>query len=60
MTYGILVLASITLGLIVIPRYGLPGAAYTTLIARVIGGAVILAFLFADRHRSQRVAANHV
>jgi O-antigen/teichoic acid export membrane protein len=59
-TYGILVLASITVGFTIIPQYGLSGAAYTTLIARVIGGAVILMFLLADWRGSQGAAAHNV
>lgn len=59
-TYSILVLASVTVGLTIIPEYGLPGAAYTTFIARVIGGIVILTFLFLDWHRRQGVAASNV
>jgi O-antigen/teichoic acid export membrane protein len=59
-TYGILVVASVTVGFTIIPQYGLPGAAYTTFIARAIGGAVILMFLFTDWHRSKGVAANNV
>jgi O-antigen/teichoic acid export membrane protein len=58
LTNGILVLASVGVGIAIIPRYGLLGAAYTTFIARAIGGLVILSFLFADRHGRQRAVTD--
>lgn len=57
-TYATLMLVSAAAGLIIIPRYGLLGAAYTTLIARAAGGIVILMFLFADRRRMNGAGAN--
>jgi O-antigen/teichoic acid export membrane protein len=57
-TYAILVLASVVVGLAIIPQYGLLGAAYTTFIARALGGLVILMFLFVDRHRRQKAATD--
>jgi O-antigen/teichoic acid export membrane protein len=47
--YGVLAMTSVVAGVLIIPSGGLLGAANTTLIARALGGAVLLALLFAER-----------
>jgi O-antigen/teichoic acid export membrane protein len=49
--YAVLAAASICGGLRLIPAYGVMGAAWTTLTARLLGAATILAFLLAERRR---------
>jgi O-antigen/teichoic acid export membrane protein len=51
--YGVLAMTSAVVGVLIIPSGGLLGAANTTLIARALGGAVLLALLFAERFRSR-------
>jgi O-antigen/teichoic acid export membrane protein len=55
---GVLAMTSVIVGFLIIPSGGLLGTAKTTLIARALGGAVLLALLFAARVGS-RPANSH-
>jgi O-antigen/teichoic acid export membrane protein len=51
--YGVLAMTSVVVGVLIVPSGGLLGAANMTLIARALGGAVLLALLFAERFGSR-------